>query len=129
MKLELKKFHLKEKIDLQKKDWVLIAIIIFVAGLAFLMHHFIGGKGAGCVTVKVEGEIQGVYSLAEDQVIEINDGTNILEIRNGTADVTGADCPDKLCVHQGTVSLENELIVCLPNRMTVRITGKEAAAK
>ena len=77
MKLELKKFHLKEKIDLQKKDWVLIAIIIFVAGLAFLMHHFIGGKGAGCVTVKVEGEIQGVYSLAEDQVIEINDGTNI----------------------------------------------------
>ena len=47
MKLELKKFHLKEKIDLQKKDWVLIAIIIFVAGLAFLMHHFIGGKGAG----------------------------------------------------------------------------------
>ena len=38
------KLNLKEKIDLQKKDWILIAIIVFVAGLAFLLHGLIGGK-------------------------------------------------------------------------------------
>lgn len=125
MKLELKKFNLKEKIDLQRKDWLLIAIILLVAGLAFLLHHFIGGKGAGCVTVKVEGEIQGVYSLAKDQVIEINDGTNILEIRNGTADVTGADCPDKLCVNQKAISKNGESIICLPNKVVVTVDSSE----
>ena len=34
------------KIHLKKKDWILIIIIICVAGLAFLAHEFIGGKGA-----------------------------------------------------------------------------------
>ncbi len=131
MKLEIKKLNLKDKIDLkgkinlQKKDWILIAIIIFVSGLAFLLHGVIGGKGAGCVTVKVEGEIEGVYSLAEDREIEINGGTNILKIRNGTADMIKADCPDKLCVNQRAVSKNGESIICLPNKVVVTVDSSE----
>ena len=119
------KLNLKEKIDLQKKDWILIAIIVFVAGLAFLLHGLIVGKGAGCVTVKVKGEIQGVYSLAEDRVIEINDGTNILKIRNGTADMAKANCPDKLCVNQRAISKNGESIICLPNEVVVTVDSSE----
>lgn len=124
-KPELKKPELKEKINLQKKDWVLIVIIVFVAGLAFLLHEFIGGTGAGCVTVKVEGEIEGVYSLSRDQEIEINGGTNILKIRNGSADMTEADCPDKLCVNQKAVSKNGESIICLPNKVVVTVDSSE----
>lgn len=119
------KLNLKEKVNLQKKDWILIAIIVFVAGLAFLLHGFIGGKGAGCVTVKVKGEIQGVYSLAEDQVIEINGGTNILKTRNGTADMVKANCPDKLCVNQRSISKNGESIICLPNEVIVTVDSSE----
>lgn len=125
MKLNLKKPDLKEKVNLQKKDWILIGIILFVAGLAFLLHEFIGGRGAGCVTVKVDGEIQGVYSLSEDQEIEINGGTNILKIRNSTADMTEADCPDKLCVNQRAVSKSGESIICLPNKVIVTVDSSE----
>ena len=63
-----KKIHL----DLKKKDWALIVIVLCVAGLAFLLHQVVGGSGAGSVVVKVEGEIEGVYDLSEDQEIEIN---------------------------------------------------------
>ena len=38
MKLNMKKPEFAEKINLQKKDWILIGIILFVAGLAFLLH-------------------------------------------------------------------------------------------
>lgn len=110
---------------LMKKDYILIVVILCVAGLAFLLHGLIGGKGAGSVTVKVKGEITGVYSLAEDQEIEINKGTNILQIKNGQADMISADCPDKLCVHQKAISKNHESIICLPNKVIVEIESSE----
>ncbi len=113
------------KVDLKKKDLVLIVVIICVAGLAFLLHSLIGGKGAGSVTVKVEGEITGVYSLAKDQTIEINGGSNILEIKNGYVDMVEANCPDLLCVKQKDISKNGENIICLPNKVVVTIDSSE----
>ena len=80
---------------LKKKDWVLIAIIIVVAGLAFFLHNLLGAKGANCVVVKVDGKIEGTYSLGEDQEISINGGTNTLVIKNNRAKMKEADCPDQ----------------------------------
>lgn len=113
------------KIVFKKKDILLIIVILVVAGLAFLLHEVIGAKGANCVTVKVNGVIEGVYSLAQDQEIEINDGSNILVIKNGKADMTEADCPDKLCVKQKAVSKNHESIICLPNKVIVEVDSSE----
>ena len=109
------------KIGLKKKDWVLIIIILCVAGLTVLVHTFIGGKGANRVVVKIEGAIQDTYSLSEEGDYEINGGTNILQIRNGKASMVEADCPDQLCVHQKPVSLNRESIICLPNMVVVEV--------
>mgnify|MGYP007134935780 CR=1 FL=1 len=48
---------MKEKMHLKKKDWVLIAIIIVVAGLAFFLHNLLGAKGANCVVVRLREPI------------------------------------------------------------------------
>lgn len=115
----------KEKRQLTKKDIALIVVIVLIALLSFGMHELVGGKGAGCVTVKVAGEITGVYSLAEDREISINGGTNILKIHNGSADMIEADCPDKLCVNQKKISKNGESIICLPNKVVVTIDSNE----
>ena len=108
------------KIKLEKRDKLLIVIVVCVALCAFLAHQIIGGDGAGKVTVKVNGELKGTYSLAEDQTIEINGGTNILQIKNGKADMTEADCPDQLCVNQRAISRQGESIICLPHKLVSR---------
>ena len=95
------------KMEFKKKDGILILTILCIAVLTILVHVFIGGKGASKAIVKVNGEIQGVYSLSEDQEIEINHGTNILQIKNGKADMIEADCPDQLCVHQKKISMNH----------------------
>ena len=100
-------------------------IVLCVAGLAFLLHEVVGGSGAGSVVVKVEGEIEGVYDLSEDQEIEINGGTNILQIKGGKADMIEADCPDQLCVHQKAISRNHESIICLPNRLVISLSGSQ----
>ena len=94
---ELTNMKEKKKRRMSKKDWVLIVVILCVAGLAFLLHEVIGADGAGSVTVKVNGKIEGVYSLAEDREIKINGGSNVLVIKNHEADMVDANCPDKLC--------------------------------
>ena len=115
------------KIKLEKRDKLLIVIVVCVALCAFLAHQIIGGDGAGKVTVKVNGELKGTYSLAEDQTIEINGGTNILQIKNGKADMTEADCPDQLCVNQRAISRQGERIICLPHKVVVEVESSESS--
>ena len=110
---------------LKKKDIILIVTILLAAFLAYFLHEIIGSGSAGSVTVKVNGVIEGSYSLSRDQEIEINGGTNHLSIQNGKADMTEADCPDKLCVSQKEISKNGESIICLPNKVIVEVENSE----
>ena len=104
----------------------------FIIGIAaallllFALSIFLGGEKGAEVLITIDGELYGTYSLSENQEIPIIiDGvtTNLLVIKDGKADMTEADCPDKLCVHQRAVSKNNESIVCLPNKVVVQVTG------
>ena len=117
--------EINKKYGLKKKDKILIIMIICIAALAFLAHMIIGGKGANKVTVKVNGVIEGTYSLSEDREVKINGGTNLLQIKNGRADMIEADCPDQLCVNQKAISLNHENIICLPNKVIVEVESSE----
>ena len=115
----------------RKRDLVLIGVILSAAILWQAVRLF-PSRETQDAEVSVDGSILYRLDLGKDQELDLtgfHGGTNHLVIKDRKAWISEASCPDKLCVHQGTVSLENELIVCLPNRMTVRITGKEAAAK
>jgi hypothetical protein len=77
------------------------------------------------VTVKVDGIEVAEYSLSKNGTYPLNGGTNILVIENRKAYLTDANCPDKLCVHQGKISMTGETITCLPNKLTVTVFGAE----
>ena len=76
------------------------------------------------IRIWANGDIMGVYSLAEDQTIDIY-GTNVCEIKDGAATMVHADCPDQLCMSMGSITSAYGLIVCLPN--AVIIEGVEVA--
>ncbi|MCD7708891.1 MAG: NusG domain II-containing protein [Clostridiales bacterium] len=113
-----------------KNDIIFIGILAAVCVVIFLIFMLQKSDGSGWVVVTVDGEEYGRYRLSEEQEIEITDAdgnvTNWLEISDGKANMTAADCPDKLCVKQGTISRTGENIVCLPNRVVVSVErGKE----
>lgn len=111
---------------MKKNDWILAGAVIAVALIAFV-GYMIFQKDGNMVQIMVDGKEFGIYSLAEDQVIEIN-GTNTLEIKDGKADMISAECPDKLCVHQKAISKSGESIICLPYKIVVRIEGTKEAS-
>lgn len=111
--------------DKKRNDLLLGAVLLLAAAVLFLGQHVFREKGS-TVEVLVADEEFGTFSLNEDREIAIGKG-NILSISNGQAFMKWADCPDKLCIHQGKISHMGETIACLPNRVTVRVTGGAAS--
>ena len=118
--------NFKKGLKIVDGDIIFLSVIfICLAGFAagfYLTHQNTGAS----VEVTVDGKVYGTYPLDEDDEIPIRkDGktTNLLVIKDGKADVTEADCPDKLCVHQKAISKTNETIVCLPNKVVVQVIG------
>lgn len=48
---------------------------------------------------------------------------NLWVIRDGSADMVAASCPDHICVKQHIISKQNESITCLPNKTVLTVTG------
>lgn len=98
------------------------AVISFVA-LAFMQLY---GKRGGEIKVSVNNKEYGIYSLDEDQTITIgeDDWKNILEIKNGKANMIKADCPDKVCVNHAAINKKGETIVCLPHKIVVEVINQ-----
>ena len=50
-------------------------------------------------------------------------GVTTIEIAKGRVRVLDSPCPYKLCVKAGAIGKAGELVVCVPNRVVVRIEG------
>ena len=110
---------------MKKTDVFLLAgILIFAAAAMVFLHLLIGGAGA-TVSVLVDGEVFGEYSLFEDRAIDIENGFgyNRIVIKKGSVYVESADCPDKYCVTHKPINGADENIICLPHRLVVSVSG------
>ena len=52
---------------------------------------------------------------------------NRIVIRDGKAAILESTCPGEDCVHSGWISQTGRSVVCLPNRVEVRIEGVSGA--
>lgn len=110
-----------------KRQDIYLILIFLVVGLITFLWIFIHRQNGDMVRITVDGVVQGTYSLEKDNEIAITgDGwTNNLVIKNGYADMTEADCPDKICVNHVKISQVGESIVCLPHKVVVEIVGEK----
>lgn len=113
--------------NMKRNDWLLLGIVLGAAAVICALRYFAGDLNPGYVTVEVDGTVTGTYDLAENQKIEINGGTNTMEIQDGKVRMADADCPDKLCMHQKAISQSGESIICLPNKVVLQIVSRDKA--
>jgi len=109
---------------MKKRFWdiLLIGGCLLLAALLFLPSVLGREAGAG-VIVRVDGEETARYGLYDNGTYPLNGGTNTLVIQDGEAWLSHANCPDELCVKQGKVRLDGQVITCLPNKLTVTVYG------
>ncbi len=113
---------MKKVLDLIKRhstEAIVLFALLFIGVLSFVFLELFSKPG-NTVTVTVDGELYGKYSLYVDAVYEIGEG-NILTVSGGMAYMSYADCPDKTCINMGKISKTGEKIICLPNRVSAEI--------
>ena len=108
-----------------RNDLILISSFILASAVILIGVFLFSGEGA-TVVVSVDGSEVISLPLSEDTTYNIggyHGSENILEIKDGKAHLTGASCPDKLCVNMGYISKEGQSIICLPNKVVIEIKG------
>ena len=115
---------------MKKKHIADIFLIIGLFVLTIILSVFIYRKQADnnlYVEVSIDGHIEATYVLDKDIDIMLATGNKLI-IRDSKVYIQEANCPDKLCVKQNDISNLNESIICLPNKLVVRIVQDKEAS-
>ncbi len=115
---------MKKKIN--KYDIGLIAAIIIINVFLIIYSRKAALAGNSKIAyIQSKNEYVREYVLTEDVndefTIETEFGYNTVRIENGKIWIHDASCPDKICIQQGRISNNNEAILCIPNRLFIKI--------
>lgn len=110
-------------------DKLIFFVLVFGAVSAMLASQLLfAAQNASTVLVEIDGKEYGRYNLQEKNsqtlAIESKFGYNKIVIANGSVYVCESDCPDALEIKAGTIQKAGQMLVCLPNRLVVRIEGR-----
>jgi hypothetical protein len=120
---------------MKKGDFFILLFIAVIIGASLLGAYLLRISGdVKHVVIEVDRKVlydiplQKGMKPREIKVDTGDGGYNIVSIgSDGTVDVTEANCRDQICVQWGVIRNPGETIVCLPHRMTVKITGGKDA--
>lgn len=110
---------------LKISDFILILLLI-MSGLFSSFYIYGNNNKNKKVIVELSGKVYGVYDLNSDRIIDLKGPQSRakINIENGYIFVSESGCPQKICKRMGKKNRINELIVCIPNRLIIRIEGE-----
>ena len=102
-----------------------MALICLLAVTTFGLMNMLRSGGTYAQIYR-DGELLREVPLSVNQTFRIRgDYTNTVTVVDGKIAVTHSDCPNLDCVHMGWLK-DGGNIVCLPNRMEIRLGGDTA---
>jgi hypothetical protein len=107
-------------------DKVLIGCLIVVSLASYPLARRMT-KGGDTVQIEVNGAVYMVVSLHTNQTLSVSGplGNTIVVVQDGEVFVTESPCRAKICIRTGHISHNGQLVVCVPNKVVVRVTGDE----
>lgn len=116
---------------MRKADMVLAVTVVLVAAVAMVGQSL--GRDAiapSAVQVRVDSRefaripLPSVTKVTAVEVPTTLGGEAVVEVASdGRARMVESDCPDQVCVRTGWITRPGQVIVCLPNRIVVRLEG------
>ncbi len=112
------------RLRFRRGDLLALALVLALAAALAFALAVQAAPAAATVQIYLDGRLAAELPLNRDTVYHA-DGRyhNTITIRDGTVAVTASDCPGGDCTRSGAVSAAGRSIVCLPNRMELRLVG------
>ncbi len=111
---------------LKPGDYVIYLVIIFSLIIHYSLHTITPNQKKIVEITNYKNKIFR-YSLNDNRMIDIPGpyGLTEIQIKNKSVRVYKASCPYKTCRHMSTISKEGEVIICIPNRIFIKIIGNQ----
>ena len=108
---------------LKAGDW--LTLLLGIICVTLLILKLWSGDLADKAIIRSGGKIFREVSLSRDQQIEVPGplGTSIIAIKQRKARIASDPSPRQYCVRQGWLQQSGEIAICLPNQISVELTG------
>ncbi len=102
---------------------VLLFGVVACAGLGIALWQ---GGAADKAIIRSGGKIFGEVSLSRNQTIAVPGplGVSTITIQERRARIASDPSPRQYCVHQGWLRQAGEIAVCLPNQISLELSGR-----
>lgn len=110
---------------MKKKDFILISAVLLIVSVTFSINYFVNTKKGEKIEIYVDNKLYKTYDIDDEDEIKIESekGYNLIKIHNHGVEITEASCPDKVCINEGFIEKPSKSIVCLPNKVHIKITS------
>lgn len=109
--------------NLRPGDW----LTLLAGGLCIILltHKVWNGGIADTAVIRSGGKLFSAVPLSRDRQVEVPGplGTSVITIEKGRARISRDPSPRQYCVRQGWLAQAGEIAVCLPNQVSVELTG------
>lgn len=116
----------------RRNDIILVIIVILVACISLLCMKLLNKQQQLIAYVYYKDELVHVihlYELNEEIVVYTIEGENgevVIEAKHNAIRVEKENSPYHLCSKQGFSSSTSEPIICLPNKVYIKLVGNQS---
>ncbi len=108
-------------------DKLLIAALLILSLSSFFLVGVATESGEyALIAVSGRPPIRKPLHREDLFILQGADGNMVIEINESSIHVLDSNCPQRLCVRQGRINRVGEIIVCVPNKVTIWIEGRTA---
>lgn len=119
--------HNGMRLRFQKGDFIAIGAVLLLAVAVLLLFLPAKSASGGVAEIYKDGVLIKTVPLNADTELTVENGyTNVITVRDGKIAFTDADCPGEDCVHSGWIDSPGRSLVCLPNRVEIRVVSGES---
>lgn len=111
---------------LTRGDKILIGCLLLLSVASYPLLRTLMTAGSQ-VRIETDGKFFQAIPLDREQTIAVPGplGTTYVVIHDSAAHVSDSPCYSKICVNTGEIAYTGQIIVCVPNKVVVRVVGAE----
>jgi len=109
----------------KKSDIIVIAAIIIIGLVTLAGYRMFAGRRPARAEIYYYSDLIDTINLYEgtDRVFSIPQDPDVIlhQYPDGSISFEESDCPDKICIHTGKISMVGQSAACLPNGILIKI--------
>lgn len=116
-----------DKLRFRKGDWLAVALVAVTAVIVMLCFLPGSNDPAAVAQIYLDGKLVKTVPLSENRTFIVADQySNEITVKDGAISFTASTCPGQDCVHSGSIHSTGRSLVCLPNRVEIRVVSADA---